>query len=101
MICLFKVEVELGADEAAMDLIVQDRLSEIVDPKIDRHGALRSVEVCKGDTEGSTNTYVVIADIDGVGLSFGRVFKDPGFPTSLKVTDLGAYASIAIWRRVN
>jgi hypothetical protein len=98
MISVFQIEVA-PEDEKIFDDLVENKLAEIVDTKVDRFGVLAAVHVLKADVQGSTNTYIVIAGINGLGLSFNRVFNDSGFPASMKVTGLGAgvYHQVAKW----
>jgi hypothetical protein len=97
-ISVFQIEVA-PEDEAVFDELFVTKLAETVSTRVDRFGVLETVHVLKGDVQGSTNTYVVIAGINGLGFSFARAFKDVGFPASMKVTELGpgAYDQVAKW----
>ena len=88
MISVFQVDVA-PADEAAFDELVENKLAEVVNLEVNRLGVLKTVHVLKGDVQGSSNTYIVVVGIDGLGFSFNRAFKNVGFPASIKVTDLG------------
>ncbi len=98
MITVFQIEVA-HEDETVFDNLFVDRLADIINSKVDRFGKLEAVSVLKGDVQGSTNSYIVIAGINGLGLAFDRAFKDSGFPASMKVTVLGpgAYHQVAKW----
>lgn len=99
MISIFQIEVA-SEDEAVFDDLFGTKLGEIVNLRVDRFGVLETVHVLKGDVQGSMNTtYIVIAGINGLPFSFGRAFKDNGFPASMKVTELGpgAYHELAKW----
>ncbi|HVP99164.1 MAG TPA: hypothetical protein VMS87_07930 [Roseiarcus sp.] len=97
MISVFQVDVAEG-DEAALDDILENKLADVVSTRVDRFGRLETVHVLKGDVEGASNTYIIIAGISGLGLSFERAFKTEAFPASLKVTALaGAYHQVAKW----
>lgn len=96
MISLFQIDVA-AEDEAAFDQLMTDKLAQTVNLEVNRLGVLETVHVLKGDVQGSSNTYIAIVGIDGLGFPFDRAFKDMGFPASMKVTDLGpgAYHQLA------
>ena len=97
MISVFQIEVGTE-DEAAFDSLFQTKLSGIINAGVDRFGQVKTIQLLKGDAKGSTSTYIVVVGIDGLGMSFGRVFSDAGFPASIKVTALsGAYHQTAKW----
>jgi len=97
MITVFQIEVA-PEDEAVFDDLFGNKLAEIVNLRVDRFGALETVHILKGDVQGSTNTYIVIAGINGLGFSFSRAFKDIAFPASMKISDVGgAYHQLSKW----
>ncbi|HTR13274.1 MAG TPA: hypothetical protein VMI72_08490 [Roseiarcus sp.] len=97
MISVFQVDVAQG-DEAALDDILENNLAEVVNSVVDRFGRLETVHILKGDVEGASNTYIIIAGINGLGFPFERAFKKEAFPASLKVNALaGAYHQVAKW----
>jgi hypothetical protein len=98
MISVFQIDVA-SEDETAFDDLVQNNLAKAINQQTDRFGALQTVHVLKGDVQGSSNTYIAIIGINGLGFSFKRAFNDVGFPASMKVTELGpgAYHQLAKW----
>jgi hypothetical protein len=99
-ISVFQIEVAPGEDEAIFDELMEKSLPDIVNTQVNRVGLLTVLYVLKGDVEGSTNRYMVIAQTDGLGFPFSRVFKPVSFPASLKVTELGSYVQSAIWPNI-
>jgi hypothetical protein len=87
--------VAAGQDEAAFDKTIGTRLHEIINQRLDRFGKVQSVSILKSDVAGSTNKYIVIGLIDGLGMQLVRILDTTNFPQSTKVTELGSYVEIA------
>src|SRR5436190_18339946 len=96
MISVFQVDVA-PEDEAAFDELLANELTQGVNLEPNRVGVPQTFHVLKGDVQGSSNKYIVIVGISGLGLPFDRVFKDVKFPASMKVTSLapGAFHQVA------
>jgi hypothetical protein len=95
MISVFQVDVAPG-DEPNFDELIANKLAQAVNLEPNRVGVPQTVHVLKGDVQGSSNKYIFIVGISGLGLPFDRVFKDAGFPASMKVTALapGAFHQV-------